>query len=82
MRLDFQDGGKTIVEKVGSGGLLLISDCFSLGSLLDFLKDRGGQNLSLPHLVDMAAQVNWASKRHLPVLYPITLHKPHESPYT
>lgn len=29
------------------------------GSLLDFLKDGEGQNLKLPQLVDMAAQVSW-----------------------
>lgn len=36
------------------------SGCFNLGfsgSLLDFLKDGEGQNLKLPQLVDMAAQV-------------------------
>lgn len=32
--------------------------CFvSLGSLLEFLKEGEGQDLRLPHLVDMAAQV-------------------------
>lgn len=37
------------------------SGCFNLGfpgSLLDFLKDGEGQNLKLPQLVDMAAQVS------------------------
>lgn len=32
--------------------------CVFLGSLLDFLKDGEGQNLKLPQLVDMAAQVS------------------------
>lgn len=31
---------------------------FPLGSLLDFLKDGEGQDLKLPQLVDMAAQVS------------------------
>lgn len=44
------------------------------GSLLEFLKDRGGQDLVLPQLVDMAAQVNWHSSLHFsdppPVNFP------------
>lgn len=38
-----------------------ISEFLSSGSLLEFLKDREGQDLTLPQLVDMAAQVNWDS---------------------
>ncbi|XP_038189115.1 tyrosine-protein kinase Fgr [Arvicola amphibius] len=37
--------------------IYIVTEFMCHGSLLDFLKDRGGQNLSLPHLVDMAAQV-------------------------
>ncbi|MEJ1282321.1 hypothetical protein NN561_013278 [Cricetulus griseus] len=37
--------------------IYIVTEFMSHGSLLDFLKDRGRQNLRLPHLVDMAAQV-------------------------
>lgn len=37
--------------------IYIVTEFMCYGSLLDFLKDREGQNLMLPHLVDMAAQV-------------------------
>lgn len=49
----------------GQRVLLLISEFFSPGSLLEFLKNREGQDLRLPHLVDMAAQVHWGQQPYL-----------------
>ncbi|XP_077404726.1 tyrosine-protein kinase Fgr isoform X1 [Vanacampus margaritifer] len=37
--------------------IYIITEFMSQGSLLDFLKDGEGQNLKLPQLVDMAAQI-------------------------
>ncbi|XP_036603306.1 tyrosine-protein kinase Fgr [Trichosurus vulpecula] len=37
--------------------IYIITEYMSHGSLLEFLKEGEGQNLKLPHLVDMAAQV-------------------------
>lgn len=38
------------------------------GSLLEFLKDQEGQDLKLPQLVDMAAQVALSTQASLPVV--------------
>lgn len=37
---------------------IMMPHSYISGSLLDFLKDGEGQNLKLPQLVDMAAQVS------------------------
>uniref|UniRef100_A0A8C0ZXX6 Tyrosine-protein kinase n=1 Tax=Castor canadensis TaxID=51338 RepID=A0A8C0ZXX6_CASCN len=45
--------------------IYIVTEFMCHGSLLEFLKNHEGQDLRLPQLVDMAAQVNWASSLHL-----------------
>ncbi|KAK2490505.1 hypothetical protein MC885_004915 [Smutsia gigantea] len=51
-------GGAKLRGVLDRGGVKRGSDGLEVkGSLLEFLKNREGQNLSLPQLVDMAAQI-------------------------